>query len=120
MQYKIIIQLVFFIVITSATFGQDSLPERKAPKIFLELAVLDLPYLNDAAQTFSNHRHAQGMQCRCKKSLGDYLKSYSSPSMDQSLQMTKNLYGTVGYFTELGTRKLFKSNRSRGRKALAK
>jgi hypothetical protein len=111
--------LVFISLIYSSSYAQDS-TNYTAPKLFLELAVLDYPYLKDAAQTFANHRQGEGMQCRCKKHFGDILKSYSSPSMDQSLQMTKNLYGAVGYYTEVGSRKLFKADQSKGRKLLSK
>ncbi|HEX8333226.1 MAG TPA: hypothetical protein VF622_11415 [Segetibacter sp.] len=120
MKFKTIFQSAFYLLFATASFGQDSINKSTAPKIFLEFAVLDLPYLKDAAQAFSNHRQGEGMDCNCKRSLGDYIKSYSSPSMDQSIQMTKNLYGTVGYFTELGTRKLFRADKSKGRKLLSK
>jgi len=119
MRFTVTILLLAILLLSEKVIAQDTANYPK-PKISLKLAVLDFPYFKHAAQAFANHREGQGMGCSCSKHFGDYIKSYDSPSMNQTVQMTKNFYGTIGYFLEKGSQALFKPEKSGDRKFLSR
>ena len=73
----------------------------KNPKITLDFPIIDAPFIKYVAQTNTNFCP----ECPSKSvGFSDYLKSFSNPSMEQSLAMSKNYY-TLGHY---GLQKAFK------------
>ncbi|MGZ8517287.1 MAG: hypothetical protein ACXWWD_08055 [Chitinophagaceae bacterium] len=120
MKYIKILFLLCSVLISNGLWAQAETTETLSPKLFLEFSLVDFPFQQHAAQTYANHRTGLGMGCQCKTQVGDYIKSFGGPSMEQALQLSKNLYGAVGYFTEIGSQKLFKPGFSKGKKVLAR
>jgi hypothetical protein len=78
--------------------GQDStfvVNER----LLLDLPLIDAPYVRAAADMAYNKRLGLPAGGATSPTLSDWLSGYESPSMQQSLAITKNLHGTNYYFT---------------------
>lgn len=77
--------------------AQESKIEYK-PRLILELPILEFPHLNKAAGMAYNKRIGQISGYNTSANAGDYLRSYESLSMQQTLAVTKNLHATNYYF----------------------
>jgi hypothetical protein len=76
----------------------------KKPKLTLDFPIIDAPYLKYAAQTNANYCS------ECPSStigFNNYLASFSNPSMEQSLAISKNYYSLAHY----GLQSAFKMNK---------
>ena len=67
------------------------------PKLILDFPILDLPYLQIAAQTSANRRLNQLAGSSGTANAGDYLRAFNNLSMRQATALTKSLHST-GYF----------------------
>ena len=67
-------------------------------KLLLDFPVFDLPYIKYAAEMSYNKRLDRISGGPTNPTVGDYLRSYESPSMTQSLAITKNINATNYYF----------------------
>ena len=64
----------------------------QSSKLILTLPLLDLPYQNDGAKTVNEGN----------PSLGSFFKGYSNPSMQQSLDISTDLYTLFHYAVTRG------------------
>lgn len=82
---------------TANIIAQENKIEYK-PRLILELPILEFPHLNKAAGMAYNKRIGQISGYNTSATAGDYLRSYESLSMQQTLTVTKNLHATNYYF----------------------
>ncbi len=94
-----VLQFTFcFVVIVAAccpAFSQDSI--RYTLKLMLDFPLLDLPYQQYAVQVQSLKRSGNTDD----RKLGDFISAYETPSMQQSLAITKDLHTTNYYVNNL-------------------
>lgn len=69
------------------------------PRLLLDFPLIDAPYGWQAAQMAANKRLGTTDGATATRTLGDLLRGYENPSMQQALAVTKDLHATNYYFT---------------------
>ncbi len=92
---KTTICFILFILVCEPGFSQDSLSQN--PKLILDVPLFDFPYQKYAVNVEALKRSGNFND----KNPGDFIASYNTPSMQQSLAITKNLHATNYYFNNV-------------------
>ncbi|MFZ5973762.1 MAG: hypothetical protein ACOYXA_19445 [Bacteroidota bacterium] len=89
-----------FICVLLASLGLAQ-SQNFSERLLLDFPVIDAPYLHHAAQMAHRKHHNLPASEPLQATWADYFRSLESPSMAQSLAMTKNLHATNYYFNNV-------------------
>ena len=90
--------LLALCLVPRITRAQDS-TYTITPRLLLDLPLVDAPYGWKAAQMSANKRMGLADGTNATMNVGDLLRGYENPSMQQALAVTKDLHATNYYFT---------------------
>jgi hypothetical protein len=104
MKIKFTLAIFLVMVFCSNVKAQDS----TGNSIYFDIPVFDFPYQSLAARTAANHRNSLGAENNSNANFGDFIKTYTNPSMNQILNWSASWLTLVGHGVNKGSNALIK------------
>jgi hypothetical protein len=95
------------------TYSQFIVIDTLKPSFEWKIPLVDLPFMQDAAQAEANHRHNLSEGSAADIVFKDYTHFYRNLSMEQNTEIARNLHGTFYYAHNVLWYKLYKPTSTR-------